>query len=268
MKNTIRTFGIAAFVMLLATTAFAQTEDDFRVTLTSDGTGVVITGYTGKAAAVTIPAAIQGKPVREIGGAVFFDNQTMTSVIIPEGVICIGESAFSDTKLTAITLPTTLTSLGHEAFSSTGISAVTLPGSLTDIGAGVFWDCKSLKTVTLSEGITEISDRFGPYGGMFQGCITLTTVTLPSTLTTIGSNAFSGCSALTVIALPASIKTIGRGAFGDCTALTTVTIPATVQKIVFANGSNDGSFAGCTRLNQAALMRVGYSGSFLPGIKP
>ena len=57
---------------------WAQTEANFNVTLTEDGQGVVITGYTGTVLAVRIPATIQGMPVREIGREAFQGSFGMT----------------------------------------------------------------------------------------------------------------------------------------------------------------------------------------------
>jgi hypothetical protein len=254
--------------LLLAVTAFAQTEADFTVTLTEDGEGVVITKYIGKVAAVRIPATIQGMPVREIGDEAFRDNYTITSVVIPEGVTRIGQRVFFNnvllSKLTTVTLPKTLTAIGDWAFAHTAITAVTLPGSLIEMGQDIFCYCSKLKMVTLSEGITEI-----PWGenGMFGECTALTTVTLPSTLTSIGKSAFSDCESLTSIALPASIEKIWTRAFQRCSALTTITIPATVEKIEFTWGGSSAQdvFEGCSKLplaTQAALKRLGYTGKF------
>ncbi|MDR3336941.1 MAG: leucine-rich repeat domain-containing protein, partial [Treponema sp.] len=84
---------LAAALIGIAAMAFAQSEDDFTVTIPADGTGAVITGYTGKATDVRIPAQIQGIPVREIGDRAFNSNRNITGVIIPDTVITIADSA-------------------------------------------------------------------------------------------------------------------------------------------------------------------------------
>jgi hypothetical protein len=248
-----KNIAFATLALLMAATVFTQTEADFDVKLTEDDTGVVITKYTGKTAQVRIPATIQEMPVREIGGGAFSGNTTITGVIIPEGVTEIGNYAFGRCgNLTSITLPKTLTTLGESAFQYTKINTFTLPATLKKIGGGVFYSCTSLKTVTISEGITEIP---GSIYGMFGSCTALTTVTLPSTLTTIGRRVFENCTALTAIALPASITTIEDEAFSGCSALTAVTIPSTVESIK----SIQDAFPRCPKLtlaSQAAIKRV------------
>ncbi|MDR1930513.1 MAG: leucine-rich repeat domain-containing protein, partial [Treponema sp.] len=85
---------VTVVVMAAITAAFAQTEADFEVGLTEDGTGAVVKKYVGKAAAVRIPAVIQEMPVKEIGRSAFNGNAALTSVVIPEGVEKIDMFAF------------------------------------------------------------------------------------------------------------------------------------------------------------------------------
>lgn len=272
-------------VFLLAVSIFAQSEDDFQVGLTADGKGVVIKKYIGKEAVVKIPATIQGMPVREIGEEAFYENAIITSVNIPQGVIKIGneafsglyykskltsislpeglieigDGAFSNCPLTSITFPQSLTILGTNAFCGTNLTSVTFSKNLRRIGSAVFSGCENLKTVTIPEGWIRIPNA--GIAGMFQECTALTTISLPSTLKEIGEKTFYGCSALATIALPASITTIQYQAFAGCTALTTVTIPETVENISF----DRGAFHLCSKLNlasQIALRRVGYTDDF------
>jgi len=272
------------------TAADTQREADFTVEVTKDGEGVIIKKYTGALAVVRIPSTIQGLPVRKIGDRAFYDNYTVTSVVIPAGVTKIGAGAFScnerakskmqltsvtipegvteidneafqDCPLAAVTLPQSLTTLGHSAFKDTNITAVTLPAALTNFGFQdknnmAFTDCKKLKTVTLPEGMKTIPIY------MFWDCPALTTVTVPEGLETISRGAFLQCTALTSITLPSSIRTIGKQAFEGCTNLMTVTIPDSVKTIRF---TNNGEFAGCAKLSNAsrtALKNRGYMSRF------
>jgi len=144
--------------------AFAQSESDFNVTLTSDGSGVCITGYTGTARAVKIPSEIQGMPVREIGtGAFSIEHSTgggyvtrgntktsITSVVIPQEVTAINARAFSCQKgLISVTLPPTVSEIGDHAFYSIDITEITLPASLTKAGKSIFDQCTNLINVRI-----------------------------------------------------------------------------------------------------------------------
>jgi hypothetical protein len=73
------------------------------IALGGAGGRVIITGYTGTAAAVVIPARIQGLPVTAIGDVAFADNK-LTSVTIPNSVTTIDGWAFDENPLVSITI--------------------------------------------------------------------------------------------------------------------------------------------------------------------
>ncbi|NMD44902.1 MAG: leucine-rich repeat domain-containing protein, partial [Clostridiales bacterium] len=58
-----------------------------------------------------------------------------------------------------------------------------------------------------------------------------TVVVIPSSVTSIGENAFSGCIGLTEITIPNSVIYIGERAFQGCSGLTEITIPSSVTSI-------------------------------------
>jgi hypothetical protein len=63
MKNlAILWFCIPLFILFGNSVLFGQSAGDFSVRLSEDGEGVIITGYTGKAARVIIPAIIEDLP--------------------------------------------------------------------------------------------------------------------------------------------------------------------------------------------------------------
>ena len=156
------------------------------------------------------------------------------NVVIPDSVTSIGNAAFYSCKnLTQVTIPDSVTSIGNMAFAGSGLTSVVLPGSVTQLGdpsdspavyGRVFVSCANLTSVTLSYGITEISDF------MFSSCTELTSVTLPDSLRTIGNTAFGKCDSLRNVTIPDSVTTIEPQAFSE-SGLTSITIPDSVTSL-------------------------------------
>lgn len=140
---------------------------------------------------------------------------SITSVVIENGVTSIGDYAFADCYF---------------------LTGVTIPGSLTDIGDYAFADCYSLENVTFPEGLTSIGEA------AFDSCESLTEITIPGSVESIAFCAFSCCSGLTSVTIENGVTYIDMYAFSLCESLTEITIPASVTNIGFA------AFAVCTEL--------------------
>ena len=240
--------------------------NEFSRELTEDGNGVKILKYNGSAKSVVIPSEIEGLPVKEIGRDAFRSNDTMKSVIIPDSVEEIGESAFLGCDLQSVTFGNSVKEIGKEAFAyCDSLESVTIPDSVKKIGGQAFHSCDSLKSVTLGNSLQEIADGYNYsdlYYGMFAYCKSLESVTIPDSVKKIGETAFWECTALKSVTLGNSVQEIGGGAFNGCTALQSLTIPDSLQKIKFYESW--GSFVN-TELplaTQARLKALGYTGKF------
>ena len=77
---------------------YPEAENDYE----TDGMGT-ITAYKGKDVSLVIPAVIDSVTITAVGDHVF-DGKDLESVIIPYGIITIGESAFINNKLKRITI--------------------------------------------------------------------------------------------------------------------------------------------------------------------
>ena len=107
---------------------------------------IIITGYTGPGGVVTIPAVLSGLPVTTIASYAFFGCTNVTNVIIPKGVIDIGDSAFSlCINLAGVMIPNSVQQIGEYAFSGcTSLASVTIPDSVRGIGGSAFGSCAAL----------------------------------------------------------------------------------------------------------------------------
>jgi len=125
----------------------------------------------------------------------------------------IGESAFGCcTALTTISLPDGIIYLGNGAFSGCGITEAEVPGSIKKLGS-IFTNSTSLKNVVLNEGIEELYCSF-------KFCYELSNVHLPNSLKYLrgdimSGGVFTGCYSLASITLPDSLLSIGPNTFSD-----------------------------------------------------
>ena len=135
-----------------------------------------------------------------------------------------------------------VTKIGTAAFYECG-SLITLkiPEGIEEIGISAFHECVNLLEISLPSTLTLIDRQ------AFRGCKQLTTAHIPSGVETISQSAFAYCYALEYLTLEEGITTIGGSAFRECKALTEVTIPASVTEI----GSE--AFYYCKNLTKVTL---------------
>jgi hypothetical protein len=250
---------------LVAGLVFAQTVDDFKIDLTEGGDGIIITGYTGAATKVVIPAEIEGIPVQVIRNGAF-QNLNITEVVIPDTVTIenrdasTGHGAFRNcTRLTSVTMPNNLTEIGGGTFSGCSkLASITIPNSVTTIGSEAFSGCTSLASITIPNSVTTIgSEAFG-------GCSKLASITIPNSVTTIGNSAFRGCGSLASITIPNSVTTIGSEAFYNCGNLTSVIVEEGAKIKFLRETFLRRTFEDCKLdvKSQIALKKAGYTESF------
>ncbi|MBO8426338.1 MAG: leucine-rich repeat domain-containing protein [Firmicutes bacterium] len=175
----------------------------YGVSIDSEGNPyITITGYTGSSTNVVIPSSInvdgEDIPIKAIARKVFYYNDTITSITIPDSVTTIGEYAFySCSNLTTVTFGenSQLASIGSYAFPGcSSLTSINIPDSVTTIGECAFYSCSNLTTVTFGENSRLAS--IGSYA--FPGCSSLTSINIPDSVTTIGESAFYECSNLTI----------------------------------------------------------------------
>ena len=194
---------VLLFVMLISigcTCAFADADYEYEI----QNGAAVLTKYIGSEMAdVVVPSLINGYPVTEIGASAF-EGQALTGTLtLPEGLLKIGDKAFSNcnTLTGNLVIPNSVEEIGAQAFYMGGNMAdhprgtLTLGQNLKTIGDRAFvvnantaeYSCSQgyTGTLTIPSGVQKIGS------GAFNGNVNLTgDLILPDTITEIGSDAF------------------------------------------------------------------------------
>ncbi len=194
--------------------------------------GIVIVRYTGEAVNVVIPAEVGGKSVVGIGEEAFYENRTLESVVIPDGVTVIGAQAFFGCeRLSNLVIPESVTEFGWTwnglldrivgmPFEGTPWLSEKRAENPLVIVNGVVLDGKTCAgSVTIPDGTVEI------LAGAFQENTEIESVTIPDGVLSIGEEAFFGCTRLKEAVLPDSVASIGNYAFMWCDHLENVVFP-------------------------------------------
>lgn len=87
---------------------------------------------------------------------------------------------------------------------------------VTSIGEKAFYDCDSLKSITIPDSVTSIGNQ------AFYDCYYLVSVLIPDSVTIIGNQTFYYCDSLVSILIPDSVISIGDQAFSCCNKLVNI----------------------------------------------
>ena len=197
-------------------------EDWNIITGSCDSSSAITSADTRNYKGTMVEAEI-GTCVTEIKEEAFSYASKLRSVLIPNNVLKICDSAFRNTGLRSVVIPdsisddTTFTSnLGRFAFMNCGsLTSVTLSNNLMTIPMEAFYGCINLPNIRIPNGVKSINV------GAFAGCVSLTSVTIPNSVEIIDAQAFAGCVSLPKIILP-SVTTINHAAFYHCTSFTSI----------------------------------------------
>ena len=172
---------------------------------------------------------------------------------IPSDVTSIGMYAFfSMSKLVSITIPSSVKTIEQSAFSNCyGLSSITIPANVSNIGVGAFYGCRNITSIIVDAKNTNYDSRDNCNAIIEKSSNTLIagckTTTIPTSVTTIGAEAFAAQRNLTTISIPESVTSIGRKAFEFCSGLTSIVIPNSVISI------GSWAFWYCSNLESVSL---------------
>ena len=221
-----------------------------------DGVGIVQTGIGTVDSSLTIPHAIDNKPVVAVGRYAFADCGDIEAVIIPSSVVDIGDCAFAGcSNLSQVTLSGNIGTLtvGGNAFDSTtevtieakdGYELASWTNSVGRIVSDPFhsasavtvspvWQRTETATIDGHTWTYVVSDSGQATIGNGKevavdpapvGSLIIPAEIAGCPVTGIGDHAFAGYEGLTSITIPSNVTSVGCRAFEGCTGLTNVVI--------------------------------------------
>lgn len=152
--------------------------------------------------------------VSKINKLAFFNCKKLTNVVeVSHGSVkTLSMDSFRNTKALVSAYFPSVVIIPDDAFYGSGLVSADFPAA-EYVGLRAFYECKSLKSVTLSPDVNTIS------ANAFLSCHVLTHIALGHKLQTIGVGAFMFCYTLDEIVIPASLTTLGEAAFSGCSGI-------------------------------------------------
>ena len=158
---------------------------------------------------------------RKIDSQAFYGMNSLTDVVIGEGVSEIGSSCFSQSKkLANVSLPDSLEIIEAYAFSAcSSLQSITISEKVSTIGNLAFVECTGLTKVEIPDSVTSAGNK------IFAGCTNLETLVLGESLPELNSQFFFGMTGLTELYVPAGV-TFTNDALSACTGIQMIYAPA------------------------------------------
>ena len=250
---------VLSAAMCVPVTASAATydsnPDNFEFSYNSSDMTASVTKYKGDSEYVEIPSMVNGYKVDSIGN-IFRDNYKLKGVIIPDTVDYVSRGIFS---------------------GCVSLTDVDLGKGITKISSGMFYNCKSLESLTIPEQIEEF--EYIPYidgdyyRRPFDGCTSLknlylkakdissisylnlpslTNIVIASTVDSLPNDAFSGYNYIENVTFENGLMVLPDSCFKNCTSLKNITLPDSmmfVGKSAFENCFNLKSVTFSKNLN-------------------
>ena len=183
-----------------------------------------------------------------------------SSIDTPSSVTTIGDCAFYGcSALTSVEMSAVTTIDEYAFYGCSALTSIYLPASCTSIDGNPFSGCDALKEIVVDEDNPNFSSHDGVlYDKNVETLLACpgskSFIDIPSSVTTIGEDAFGACSALTSVEMPA-VTAIGDYAFYECSSLTSISMPSVTT-------IGNSAFERCSALTSVEMPSVTTIGDY------
>lgn len=180
--------------------------------------------------------------LKRIGYDAFKGCSKLPTLELPNCLEEIERNAFEDSGLTSLIIPDKVTDIGESAFKGcSGLISIQIPNSVNYIGESAFENCTKLPEIDLPDNLKKIQNY------TFKGCTNLFSIIIPNSVTDIGYRAFEDCSQLPSINIPDGVTSINNYAFNGCCNLSSVSLGKEITSIY------EYAFNGCDKLEEVTF---------------
>ncbi len=152
---------------------------------------------------------IDGNEIKTINNSAFSGCAALPAPIIPDGIVKIGPYAFNQCSFTNVYIPEGVKTVSEMAF----------------------YECESVKTISLSKTLEEIGFQ------AFAYCENIQSVTIPKNVKKLGIMSFYSCYKLSNVTLEeGGCETMGVLCFGNCMAITRFRLPQSFRNVQTEDG--------------------------------
>ena len=220
-----------------------------------------------------------GKNILSIGESGFSKCSKLESIVIPDTMVMISDSTFCDCiALSSAKIGSRVDSIGRYAFNGCSVLPdIKIPKSVTSIADYAFRGCRSIKTVVMDNGDSELALSSNGSDPLFVDCPldsvyigrnilyetsvdygyspfyrnkTLRTVVITDKETEISDNEFYGCTNLQSFEVGDGVTFIGNWAFSGCSSLRNFSFGTQLKAI------GTEAFSDCTGVTAIASKAI------------
>jgi len=142
------------FACVAGAEEYAFNEDDYKVT-----------AYSGAGGEVIMPEELAGCPVEIVDSSVFYGNETITSLTLPQTLLTLGSSnVYVMEQLETVRLPQSLIAIDdYNFYGCPMLESVVIPPSVSYIGEHSFFSCENLKEICFEGEVPAIAPECFQY---------------------------------------------------------------------------------------------------------